>query len=155
VTKHRVFSFFSVAALIFAAIRNSVATVAYVAGGLVVGAVLSRALSKRRWHARPWSLFLLVLALYPVASWLLEHSDSSVVNPFAAVCAVVVGVCNGSTPSQSSKVPFGARDFFLLLAMVGAVVGGTVAPDNFLPLVLVPLGIGTAISLHGYMRKWR
>jgi hypothetical protein len=154
-TKHRAFSFFSVAGMVFIAIRNSVATVAYVVAGLVVGAVLSRALSKRRWHARPWLLFLLVLTLYPVASWLLEHSDSSAVNPFAAVCAVVVGAWAGSTPSQSSQMPFGATEFFLLLAVTGALVGGTVAPHSFLPLALVPLGIATAITLHGYMRKWR
>lgn len=150
-TKHLAFSFFSVAALVFAA-SSSVASVAHVVGGLVAGAVLSRALSKRRWHARPWLSFLLVLTLYLVASWLLNHSDSSAANPFVMVCAIIVGACAGST-TQSSKVPFGAKDFFLLLAMIGALVGGSVAPNSFLPLTMVPFGIAAAITLHGYIRK--
>jgi hypothetical protein len=152
-SRHPVIPFVVMAAMLVVASRASVVTFGCVTAGLLIGALLSgllAQLSHRNWW---WLPPILVVAAYPAMPWLLDHADSGAAKAFMAVCAVGVGAWSGSTFSRRSRPRLSARDFFIVLAVIGAFLGAAFAHDYILPLTLIPACIGFLIGLVPYIRR--
>jgi hypothetical protein len=152
-SRHPIIPFVVVVAMLVVSARASLVTLGCVATGLLVGGLVSGSLAKRS-HRRWWWLPpVLVVAAYPAMPWLLGHADSAVAKVFMTMCAVAVGVWSGSSIRLRSRSRFSARDFFLVLALMGAFLGAAFAHDYILLLTLVPASIAFMIGLVPYIRR--
>jgi len=152
-SKHPVIPLIVMAAMVVAASRASAMTFGCVAGGLLIGALLCERLAHLLTGKRWWLPMVLVIAVFPAVLLLLDHPDSGAAKILIAVFAIGVGAWSGSIFRRNSRQRLAARDFFLVLAVIGAFLGAAFAHDYLLPLALVPAGIAFLIWLVPYVRR--
>lgn len=153
--KLRPFVLLAVAALLVAATRGSAANAMVLGAGFGFGLAVGGWIPASRRGPAP-VLFVLILAgLLPATIWIINQSSAHVLNGFLAACGAGVGVVVRISFRDSRQRAFGAREFFIFLGGVGALLGATVAREHIVPLALIPLAIAAAISLATRWSFWR